>query len=265
MFSSLTAFWRQRASLVTLVVGDFSQNYLSSYLGFAWAIMGPLVMLGVMTAVFQFGFRVGSGAAGVPFPLWLACGMIPWQYFAEGLTAGAGAVTSYGFLVRKAAFRLGYLPAIRLLGCAIIHGALLVFLLALLLVYGVRPQLYWIQCAYYFLCMFLFLLGMALCSSAVAVFVPDIVNVLSICVNLGFWLTPIFWNLSMLPERWRFVVQVNPAYYIVQGYRDAFIEQRWFWDRPTLEHAAFFAWIVVALYFGARVFKRLRPHFADVI
>lgn len=266
MLSSFLALWRQRASLTTLIVGDFAQNYRASYLGFAWAILGPLVMIGVMTAVFQFGFRTPAiNDSGIPFPLWLACGMVPWQYFAEGATSGASSVTSYAFLVRKAVFRISYLPAIRLLAGGIIHAALLVFLGCLLLFYRVAPQWHWLQFFYYFACMFLFLLGLAWCSSAVAVFVPDIANVLGICTSLGFWLTPIFWNISFLPEKWRVLAQINPAYYIVQGYRDALIEQRWIWERPGLEHAAFFLWLAAALFFGSRIFKKLRPHFADVL
>lgn len=265
MGSAFTALWKQRASFKTLVIGDFTQNYLASYLGFAWAVLGPLVMIGVMTAVFQFGFRVGDSGSGVPFALWLACGMVPWQYLSEGFTAGAGAITAYRFLVRKAVFRMSYLPAIRLLAGSLIHGILVLFLVGLLLTYGVYPDRYWLQGGYYFVCMFLLLLGAAWCSAAIAVFVPDIVNAIGIGVNLGFWLTPIFWNISMLPEKWQPVIQMNPIYYIVQGYRDSLIEQRWVWERPAIEHIAFFAWLFVALFVGARIFKKLRPHFADVL
>lgn len=266
MVSAFTALWKQRASLKTLILGDFTQNYLASYLGFAWAVLGPLVMIGVMTAVFQFGFRAGTtGSAGIPFPLWLACGMVPWQYMAEGFVTGAGAITAYRFLVRKAVFRMGYLPAIRLLAGSIIHGILLIFLVVLLFCYGASPSWHWLQVVYYFCCMFLLLLGAAWCSAAVSVFIPDIVSVISIGVNLGFWLTPIFWNLSMLPENWQIVMQLNPAHYIVQGYRDSLVEHRWLWDRPLLAHVVFFIWLFAALFIGAQIFKKLRPHFADVL
>ena len=258
--------WRQRRNLLTLIVGDFTQSYLASYLGFAWAIVGPLVMLVVMSTVFQLGFRVQPvNTIGTPFVAWLTCGMIPWLYFAEGLTSGAGVVSSYAFLVRKAMFRIGLLPGIRMASIGIVHLCLMIFLMAVLAYFGITPCSFWLQWFYYVVMMYLFLLGAAWLTSAVSVFVPDIAGVLSIITNIGFRATPIFWNSDMLPERFHWIFTLNPAYYLVQGYRDTFIEHRWLWERPLSEHLAFFIWLFIVGGLGALTFKRLRPHFADAL
>lgn len=265
MLSYVHSLWKQRRNIAQLIWNDFSQHYLASYLGFLWAIINPLIMLIVLTIVFQVGFRVQHIEGNTPFTAWLLCGMIPWLYFAEGLTAGAQSVTAYSFLVRKAVFRISYLPAIRLCASSIIHWILLVFLLVILLYFNFFPTYFWLQLIFYFSCMYVFLLGTAWFSSSIAVFVPDIVNFLSVCTNLGFWITPIFWNKSMMPEKWQWVFTVNPAYYIVQGYRDTFLEGRWIWERPYTEHISFGIWVTVMLVLGGITFKRLRPHFADVL
>lgn len=265
MISWVSTVLKQRKNFLHLIWSDFSQNYLSSYIGFFWALINPLVMIAVLTLVFHVGFRVQPAHGDAPFVLWLVCGIIPWLYFADSLSSGAHAVKSYAFLVRKATFRISYLPVIRLAANSIIHAALLLFVLAVLLYFNFTPSVYWLQFFFYFFCMYLFLLGIAWFSSAVALFVPDVSNVLSVCTTIGFWLTPIFWSKSLLPEEWNWIFIINPAYYITQGYRDTFIEQRWFWERPLVENATFFLWLIVALALGSLVFKRLRPHFGDVL
>jgi len=258
--------WQQRRNFMAMVVGDFTQNYLASYLGFAWAIIGPVVMLAVMSTVFQFGLKVQSvNATGTPFVAWLTCGMIPWLYFAEGLTSGASAVSSYGFLVRKAMFRISLLPGIRMASTGIVHLCLMAFFMAVLLYYKVTPSLYWLQWFYYVAAMYFFLLGVAWLTSSISVFVPDVAGVLGIITSIGFWATPVFWNPGMLPPRFHWVFTLNPAYYLVQGYRDTFLEHRWLWDRPLIDHLVFLSWLLIAIGLGALTFKRLRPHFADVL
>jgi len=258
--------WQQKRNLLMLIKGDFSQNYLSSYLGFAWAIIGPVVSLAVMALVFQFGFKTSTvNQSGLPYVAWLACGLVPWYYFSDGVQSGTSAITSYGFLVRKATFHIGYLPGIRLCALAVIHFVLMCVLFSIFLYFGIFPSLYWLQWFYYFPLMLLFLLGLAWATASITIFIPDAVNFLGVLLNLGFWATPIIWNSTMLPPGYRWITTVNPAYYIVQGYRDTFVEPLWFWQRPLPEHLFFFGWLVFVLCAGAVTFKKLRPHFADVI
>jgi len=249
-----------------LVKGDFSQNYLASYLGFAWAVIGPVVSLAVMALVFQFGFKASAvNPSGLPYVAWLACGLVPWYYFSDGVLSGTSAIISYSFLVRKASFHIGYLPGIRLCALAVIHFALLCFLVGIFLYLGIFPSLYWLQWFYYFPMMFLFLLGLAWATSSITIFIPDISNFLGVLLNLGFWATPLIWHSTMLPPKYRWLFAVNPAYYIVRGYRTTFVEPLWFWQRPLSDHLFFFGWLAFVLCAGAVTFKKLRPHFADVI
>ena len=265
MNKSFFHLWNQKRNLFLLVKNDFAQNHLASYFGFAWALIGPTVSLVVIALVFQYGLRASPNATGINFVAWLTCGMVPWFYFADGLQSGSNSVVSYGFLVRKAAFRISYLPAIRLCSAAIIHCTLMLLLLCIVASYGHRPSLYWLQWFYYFPLLYLFLLGISWATSALSIFVPDINSMLGVLVSLGFWFTPVVWNPSMLPPDYRWLCTLNPAYYITQGYRETFLEELWFWQRPLAEHMVFFIWLAGALALGAFTFKKLRPNFADVI
>lgn len=262
---SIVELWRLRHNLLALVSSDFRQNYLASYMGFSWAIISPLVNLTVLSLVFQLGFRVPAVTNGIPFVAWLACGLICWQYFSEGLLTGASAVTSYSFLVRKAIFRTGFLPPIKVASAGVIHFCMIFFVIIILLFFRIFPSIYWVQWFYYGFLFFIFLSGLGWLTSSIVVFVPDVSSLLGVIVSIGFWATPIFWNITMIPEHWRWLFHLNPVFYLVQGYRDTFLEQRWLWDRPWQEHFCFFIWFSVVLGLGAFTFKKLRPHFADVL
>jgi ABC-type polysaccharide/polyol phosphate export permease len=92
----------------------------------------------------------------------------------------------------------------------------------------------------------------------------DLGQIIAIVLQFGFWLTPIFWQLSIIPERHRGWMKLNPMFYVIDGYRSALLEHRWFWEEGAL--TAYY-WIVclLVLFLGGVVFSRLRPHFADVL
>ncbi len=113
-------------------------------------------------------------------------------------------------------------------------------------------------------CAVAMLLGLSWLTSAVRVFVKDIGNLISVLIQVGFWATPIFWQIGLVPEKYQWIIKLNPAYYIINGYRDSLINQQWFWQDMSLT-LYFLGLCLFSLGFGALVFKRLRPHFGDVL
>jgi ABC-type polysaccharide/polyol phosphate export permease len=256
--------YQQRRLLAVLVADDLRRNYLGSYLGLLWAFIQPLAMIGVLWFVFEVGFRAGAAPGGVPFAVWLMSGIIPWYFFANALGGGTQAITESSFLVRKVNFRVSILPLVKIASALFIHLVFIAILAAVLLIYGYTPTLYWLQSLYYLLCLMLLLLGLSWLSASVMVFSKDVGQLVALLLLIGFWATPIFWNVSMVPEPYRFWVELNPMFYIVEGYRDSFITQVWFWEKGALS-LRFLVLMLATLGVGAIVFKRLRPHFADVL
>ena len=123
-----------------------------------------------------------------------------------------------------------------------------------------------IQVVYYSFSMFILVLGITYLTSAVVVFFRDLSQIISICLQVGVWLTPIMWNFEdlRLTGIITYIFKLNPMYYIVEGYRDALITGRWFWERPVL---TLYYWVftLVVFWAGTRIFKKLRVHFADVL
>ena len=255
---------KSRRLILTLIIYDFKKNYLGSYLGLAWAFIQPLIFVLVIWVIFGLGFRTGLTSSGVPFVIWLLAGMVPWFFFADAIRSGTDAITSNAFLVKKITFRIGILPLINIGSSFLIHLGLLLFLVIALLLNNFWPTYYWFQLPFYMALTIFFIMGLSWLTSAIRVFVKDIGNVIAIFLQMGFWLTPIFWSPELVPEKYHYLIKLNPAYYIVDGYRDSFISQVWFWEKSIW---TFYYLIIsgVFLFLGAFVFQRLKPHFADVL
>jgi lipopolysaccharide transport system permease protein/teichoic acid transport system permease protein len=250
--------------IITLIKNDFKKQYLGSYLGLFWAFAQPIVFILVIWFVFEVGFRASPITGETPFFLWLICGMIPWFFFANGLSNGSNAIVANAFLVRKVAFRTSILPLVQIGSTFVIHLVLVGLLIFAFLLYGYSPSLYWLQLFYYLFCLIFLLLGLSWLSSSIRVFVKDVSSFINILIQIGFWATPIFWSLNLVPQKYRYIIELNPMYYIVEGFRDTFIEQVWFWEKGflTLYFLILSSFIFVS---GAIVFRKLRIHFGDVL
>lgn len=260
----LSDIYCHRALLYELTKRDFQARYLGSFLGTFWAFAQPLATILVMFAAFEFGFRPGRIHGEVPFFLWLALGLIPWFFLSEAILTCANAVLEQGQIIKKVVFRVSLLPLVKILSSLIVHLFFIGFLLVLALCYGFKPSLHVLQVFYYLGATIFLLLGLGWLTSSIVVFFRDFGQIIGVLVQMGFWITPIFWQHSLLPERLQILVKINPAYYIIKGYRESFVTKVWFWE--SWEFTIYF-WALSSLLFvlGIVVFKRLKPHFADVL
>ncbi len=254
----------KRGILLELAKRDFKRQYTSTFLGVLWLYIQPLMFIGVIYTVFSLGFRVSPADSNVPFSVWLISGMIAWQFFANNILAGSEIVKQYAFLVKKVDFSLSILPLVKLLSTYIPHAVFILLAIVITLYNGIRPSLYILQVAYYLIAMSLLLTGINWLTSSTNLFIPDVSKLVALLTQFGFWLTPIFWNHQNVPERFHWIINLNPMTYIVNGYRDSLIYQVGFWDKPV-ETIYFWAVCIFFCLVGAIVFKRLRPHFAEVV
>lgn len=266
-FTHLYRFFRDlitnRRLLIDLVKNDFKSRYLQNYLGILWAFVQPVATIVIFWFVFQVGFRVAP-IQDTPFILWLIAGIIPWFFLSEAWQNATSSVVENSFLVKKIVFRVDMLPIVKITSALAIHGFFLALMLAIFMVYGFEPSWYWLQMGYYLFASLVLLLGLAWITSSVVIFFRDLGQIVSMLIQFLFWLTPIFWMLSMVPEQYRLWFELNPAYYITQGYRDSLIDHVWFWDKP--QQALIFWSVALAIFaLGALIFRKLRPHFADVL
>jgi len=252
-----------RRVVFELMRRDLSSRYLGSGLGLFWMVAQPAATILVLWFVFSFGF--GARSVGrVPFILWLVAGIVPWFFLAESVSGATNAVIDHGFLVKKIPFRVHLLPLVRILSALAVHLVFVGLSLVLLWLSGFPPGLHALQLPYYLLATVAFVLGLSWCTSALIVFLRDLGPVVALLLQFGFWLTPVFWDLEAIPPSYAKFVMLNPAYYLVQGYRESLLQRVWFWRHAELT-LYFWAATLVLLAAGAWIFRRLRPHFADVL
>lgn len=249
--------------LKNLIKNDFQNRYLGNHLGIIWAFVHPLVMISVYWFVFMHGFKTAP-IQDVPFVLWLLAGMVPWFLLNDAISNASNAVVSQSFLVKKMVFEVKLLPIVKIGSALLVNIFFWILLLVICICYGYYPHLVWLQLIYYLFCSLVLCLAMSLLLSAIMPFIPDVGQIVGILMQIMFWVTPIFWNQSLLSGNLTLIYRLNPFAYIVTGVRDSLISQTpiWFHYNETLY---FWAFTLFLYWLGNHTFNRLRHHFADVL
>ena len=257
--------YQSRHLIWKLAKNDFRKRYAGSSMGALWALAQPVVTVAMYYIVFdKLMGGGGRGVEDVPFVLFLTAGLVPWFYFNEALNNGTNALREYDYLVKKVVFKISILPIMKVIAATFIHVFFVAVLLIVAALYGYYPTVYTTQILYYSACLFVFVLALCYATCAVVVFFKDLTQIIGIALQIGIWATPILWNIDSAPGEWVVILKLNPLVYIVNGYRSAIYERSWFFEDFF---STMYFWIVTVVLFGigVAVFKRLKPHFADVL
>ncbi len=250
--------------LKKLVANDLKSRYAGSAFGLIWAYIQPLVTILVFWYVFQLGFR-NPPVDNVEYILWFISGYIPWIYFNDAVMSSSNVMYEYSFLVKKMKFSIWQLPIIKILASLCIHAFFIVFIIGMFFLYGYDFRAAWISIFYYSACLTVLLVGFAYFVAAFSVFLKDASQIVAIILQIGFWLTPIFWSKDAMNDKVLRVLKLNPLFYIVEGYREALTEGIGFWNQPIKLTLYFWCVSAVLMFIGISVFKKLEFHFADLL
>lgn len=259
----LIALVKSKNLIIKFTRQDFKTNYLGSYLTIIWAFIQPCITVLVLFFVFQVAFKMGP-VRNYPFILWLITGIVPWFFFSESLENATSSIIVYNYLVKKVVFRVSILPIIKILSALFVHVFFITLIILIFLFYGYLPSIYNLQIVYYLFAMFILVLGLSWITSSLAVFIKDVRQIVSIFLQIGFWLTPVFWNFQIIPKKYHIFIKLNPLFYIIEGYRESFISRTVFWESPA-KFLYFWGLTMCIFAIGGLLFNKLRPHFADVL
>lgn len=262
-FKLICGIFKDHTLLFSFARKDFQRRFAGSYFGIIWGLFQPFLTMLVYWAVFQFAFQ-GNPVNDVPFILWFSCGIIPWLFFSEAFSMSSGCFLEYAYLVKKVVFNIDILPLVKIFSSAFIHAFFIIILILLCLIFGYPPTFFIIQTVYYFFCMIVFLYAITLITSSIIIFFRDLNQIISVLLLIGMWCTPIAWELSAVPSYFHAFIMWNPIYYIVEGYRDSFINKTWFWQKPELT-IRYWTITIILLSFGIFIYQKLKPRFADVL
>jgi len=257
--------FQQRSLIWQLARYKLREQYAATLLGSFWAVLQPLMTILVFWFVFSYGLKLQSPNANeIPFFLILFCGLVPWMTFSEGLSAGTQSILAHQYLVKKIVFPLEILPIVQIVASLVVHLYLIGFLFLILIFYGIWPSLYSIQILYYIFAMAFLTTGLSWLLSALNVFHRDVGQSLNLIIMLWFWITPIVWPAKNLSGWALKIVEANPLYYIIEGYRSTFLYAEPFWHNPNM--GVYFWTVSISMFIiGITFFRRVKNQFSDVL
>jgi len=252
-----------RRLIYELTKRDFKTQYADNIFGLSWAIVEPLAMMVILWFVFTF-LQGGKTTEEFPYSVYLLTGLISYDFFNKSINQGTRSIRTYSFLVRTVNFRIAVIPIIKILSELLVHFIVVGIVIIILICYHIFPSWYWFQFFYYLFAEVILLIGVSWLTGSILPFFPDIAYIITIVMRMLFFMTPIFWSMESFGSKYIMFFAVNPLIYTVNGYRDSFLYHVPVWHHPLL---TIYFWGITGLTFiiGVVVFKRLRPHFADVI
>jgi len=235
---------------------DFKIRYRNSVLGFLWSLLNPFATMVILTLVFSYLLRTG-----VPnFPAWLLVGLLVWRFFQIGTAQGLTSILANAPLVSNV-----YMPRYLIVlsnNLANLLGASLEFLavLPLLLVLGVNVTAYVILLPAILIAEFSLIFALSLSLSSLNLKYRDLDQIWGLVLQLGFFLSPIFYNASLIPQRFQFVYSLNPVTALIQSTRSIFLDHH----LPSLfDGAVILGSIAILFLIGFAIFRHLEPRFAE--
>ncbi|MDF2857943.1 MAG: tagG [Neobacillus sp.] len=254
---------KSKELIFSLARNDLKSRFAGSYLGIFWTIIQPLVTILVFWFVFEVGFK-SAPINDVPFILWFIPAFLSWSFFSDAISTSTNTMYEYSYLVKKVKFRVSVLPTVKILSALFIHLFFICFIVVMFSIYGQPFKVQYLQVIYYCGATIILLTGLSWLLSSLAPFLKDLTQFIGVLLQIGFWITPIFWSAEGISPKILMFMKLNPMFYITRGYRDCFIDGIWFWQRGNTN---IYFWVITAICFisGAIVFQKLRPHFADVL
>ena len=256
---SFKDIWAYRELLFFLTWRDVKVRYKQTALGAAWAILQPLFMMLIFTIF--FGRLAGVGSAGIPYPLFALAGLVPWTFFANAITASGNSLVGSANLITKVYFPRLIVPAAAMLAGLVDFVLAFILLCLLMLYYRVTLTVQVLFLPLLVLLTALFALGVGTWMSALNVKYRDVRFALPFVIQLWLFVSSVILPSSSVPEKWRWLLLLNPMSAIIEGYRSALLGLPFDWAALGIASVL----TVVVLLYSLYSFGRVERSFADII
>ena len=254
-----------RQQIFKLAKADLVKTYRGAALGWAWAIIKPAVTIFVYWFAFAIGLNSGKDINGFPYFLWLITGVVPWFYMSDMITQGTEAIRKYSYLVTKMKFPVSTIPTFVSISKFMVNLVLMLIVAIIFVLMFKMPSIYILQLPFYMILNFIFFTIFALFSSLLAAMSKDFANLVKAFVTAVFWLSGIIFNINTVKIPWlKSLLMVNPVAFLVEGYRNCFINQVWFWEKPK-SLMCFGIVLLIFIILAVWTYRRLRKEIPDVL
>jgi len=255
----LGELWRYRELLYFLTWRDVKIRYKQAVLGFLWAFIQPFLKMVVFSVV--FGGLAKMDSEGFPYPIFLYAGLLPWQFFADAVNRSGQSIVSGANLITKVYFPRIIMP-VASVGAALVDFAISFgILIAMMFYYRVSPSGSILMVLPLVLVTILCALGIGIFVSALNTAYRDFRYALPFLVQIWMFLTPVIYPVTIIPERWRWLIALNPMAGIVDAYRSAILGKPFAWENLGISLGI----ATVMFLIGLAYFRKTERYFADIV
>lgn len=231
-------------------------KYKHSFLGVLWSFLNPLLQIMVYAIVFPLILRNEQPH----YVVFLCCGIIPWNFFATSINRAASTMLENGNIIKKVYFPREILPISIVTSEAINFLISTLIILAFVLFDGIALTPYILFYPLILVVQYLLILAISFIVSSITVYIRDLQHLISVALQLFFYATPIVYAANTIPEKFAWVLNINPMTYVINGYRDIFLNQ----TAPNVKVLMLLlVALIVACAIGYMIFHKLQKGFAE--
>jgi len=256
--------WQYRELLFFLIWRDLKIRYKQTALGISWIVLQPVLSVAIFSVIFGYLLKVPS--YGVPYPVFVYAALLPWNYFANSLSQSSTSLVDSANLITKVYFPRMIIPMTAVVSGLVDFVISFLVLTVLMIVYGFFPSV-----TVVFLPLFIILaaftsLGFGLWLSALNIQYRDVKYLVPFLLQVWFYATPIIYGTGLIPERFRFLLNINPMVLVVEGFRWALLQgQSNGYSITGLSIGISSATTILVFFSGLIYFHRTERIFADIV
>ena len=258
----LAELWRFRELVWMLALRDIKIRYRQTFVGFTWAVIQPLLTMGVFSILFRLLHSQPNNEA-TPFAVSCLCGLIPWQFFSSTISQSTQSLVNNKNLITKVYFpRVALLFATTITSLVDFAVAMLV-LAVMMFIYGIAPSPAVFFLPLMVLLLVLTALSLSLWLAAINALYRDVQHAVPFCLQVGMFASPVVYEMNaVVPEGWRTIYSLNPMVGVLEGFRWAITGSG---SPPLVSMLLSCAGVFLVLVAGLICFRRMELHFADRI
>ena len=257
---ALHELWEYRELLWFLTWRNIKGRYRQMALGPLWIVIKPLVDMVIFSII--FGTLAKLPSEGVPYPIFAYTALLPWGYFSGAAGASVGSLISQMGLISKVYFPRLVVPISAVLSGLVDLVISFLILLGMMAYFGFAPSVAMLTLPLYVLLATATALGVGLWSAALAVRYRDLRTAISYGLRAWMWATPVAYTASLIPERWQLLYQLNPMYWVIEGFRWALLDKG---HPPQPLMLIPVSFVLLLLVSGAFVFRRTERTIVDLL
>ena len=256
MLSVFKNLYNYRELLKTNVKKEIRGKYKNSFLGVLWSFLNPLLQIAVYAIVFQMILKNPQEN----YAIFICCGLIPWTFFSSAITKSAFTMVENGNIIKKVYFPREILPISVVTSEAVNFLISTIIIIAFVICGGIGISKYIIFYPIILIAQYILLIGISLIVSSISVYVRDLQHLIGVAIQLLFYATPIVYAVEVIPDDFKWVLNINPMTYIINAYRDIFYNQ------SMIDVNSLLILIVISIFIcviGYLLFNKLQKGFAE--